>query len=128
MTDNPADGATGARRILLVDDHLDTLEIMGLLLRNSSYEVHEAGDVRSALAAAGEHRFDLVVSDLGLPDGSGLDLMRELRARYGLQGIALSGYGMRDDVRQSHEAGFAEHLLKPVTFQTLQAAIERVLG
>ncbi|HEX2223621.1 MAG TPA: ATP-binding protein [Thermoanaerobaculia bacterium] len=127
------------RRILLVDDHLDTLEIMALLLRNSSFEVHEAGDVRSALAIAaslaadagdtgGEPPFDLVVSDLGLPDGSGLDLMQELRDRYGLQGIALSGYGMQEDVRKSREAGFVEHLVKPVTFQTLQAAIERVLG
>jgi PAS domain S-box-containing protein len=130
------DPAAGVRRILLVDDHLDTLEIMALLLRNSSFEVDEAGDVRSALsvaaqraeAAGGRPPFDLVVSDLGLPDGSGLDLMQELRDRYGLQGIALSGYGMQDDVRKSREAGFVEHLVKPVTFQTLQAAIERVLG
>jgi two-component system CheB/CheR fusion protein len=122
-----ADGQT-ARRILLVDDHADTLEITGLLLSNLSYEVHLAADVRSALELAAANRFDLVVSDLGLPDGSGFDLMQELRDRYGLKGIALSGYGMAEDVRLSHLAGFVEHLVKPVTFQTLQAAIERALG
>jgi PAS domain S-box-containing protein len=114
--------------LLLVDDHVDTLEITGLLLRNLSYEVHLAVDVRTALELASTVRFDLVVSDLGLPDGSGLDLMQELRDRYGLKGIALSGYGMPEDVRLSHLAGFVEHLVKPVTFQILQAAIERALG
>jgi signal transduction histidine kinase len=124
----PAAVPTSASRILLVDDHVDTLEITGLLLRNLSYEVDLAVDVRSALELADAIRFDLVVSDLGLPDGSGLDLMRELRDRYGLKGIALSGYGMQEDLRLSHLAGFVEHLVKPVTFQALQAAIERALG
>jgi CheY-like chemotaxis protein len=63
------------------------------------------------------------VSDLGLPDGSGHDLMRELKSRYGLSGIALSGYGMEEDVHQSREAGFDRHLTKPVSIQVLAAAI-----
>ena len=66
------------------------------------------------------------LSDLGLPDGSGLDLMRELAGRTALRGIALSGYGMEEDVRQSLEAGFAKHLTKPVNLQALQAALREV--
>jgi len=64
----------------------------------------------------------------GLPDGSGTDLMRELSARHGLRGIALSGYGMEEDVRQSLEAGFARHLTKPVSLPQLQAALREVAG
>ncbi|MFP5284955.1 MAG: response regulator, partial [Thermoanaerobaculia bacterium] len=63
--------------------------------------------------------------DLGLPDGSGLDLMRELGARHGLRGIALSGYGMEEDVQRSREAGFETHLTKPVNLETLREAIRR---
>jgi DNA-binding response OmpR family regulator len=68
-----------------------------------------------------------VVSDIGLPDGSGLDLMRELGQRWGLRGIALSGYGTEDDVRRSREAGFLQHLTKPVTPRALEAAIRDAL-
>jgi CheY-like chemotaxis protein len=77
------------------------------------------------MAAAEASRFDLVLSDLGLPDGSGLDLMRHLRDRYGLAGIALTGYGMEEDIRRGREAGFVDHLVKPITFQKLADAIER---
>jgi DNA-binding response OmpR family regulator len=67
-----------------------------------------------------------VVSDLGLPDGDGLDLMRQLRDQYGLRGIALSGYGHDQDIRESREAGFIEHLVKPIDFARLEAAVRRV--
>jgi CheY-like chemotaxis protein/two-component sensor histidine kinase len=111
--------------ILLVEDHADTAEAMAELLRDSGHRVAVAGSIAQALAAAANHSggFDLVVSDLGLPDGSGLELMRELSARYGFRGIALSGYGMEEDVRQSLEAGFQTHLTKPVNVQALRAAI-----
>ena len=75
--------------------------------------------------AAGR-RFDLVISDVGLPDGSGLDLMRDLRETQGLTGIALSGFGTDDDVAASTAAGFAEHLTKPVDWERLRSAIERL--
>ena len=65
-----------------------------------------------------------MLSDLGLPDGTGLDLMAELHGRYGVQGIALSGYGMEEDVRKSLEAGFERHLTKPINLQALQTAIQ----
>ncbi len=127
-------------RILLVEDHADTAEAMAELLSLLGYRVTTAGTVGEALTAARASRFDLLLSDLGLPDGSGLDLMRELgggagpgggsggNGGKGLPGIALSGYGMEDDVRQSLEAGFRKHLTKPVTLQRLEAAIREVVG
>ena len=68
----------------------------------------------------------MVVSDIDLGDGSGLDLMRQVRSRGDTPGIALSGYATEDDVEQSREAGFAVHLAKPVTFKTLESAIQQV--
>jgi PAS domain S-box-containing protein len=118
-----------ALRILLVEDHEDTAEAMADLLRLIGHEVTVAGSVAAGLAAAeaaGAGGFHLVVSDLGLPDGSGHDLMGELKARYGWKGIALSGYGMEDDIRRSHEAGFARHLTKPVALEALRDAIRQV--
>ncbi|MEA2605015.1 MAG: two-component system, chemotaxis family, CheB/CheR fusion protein [Acidobacteriota bacterium] len=116
--------------ILLVEDHVDTAEAMADLLSMAGNRVTMAGTVAEALnaASAADGGFDLVVSDLGLPDGSGVDLMRELSRRYGLKGIALSGYGMDEDVRQSLEAGFQQHLTKPVSLQRLEAGIRQVMS
>ncbi len=113
--------------ILLVEDHTDTAEAMTDLLGMMGHRVTAVGTAAAALAEAGKGvPFDLVVSDLGLPDRSGLDLMRDLVARHGLPGIALSGYGMEEDVRQSREAGFGRHLTKPVPLHTLEQAIQDV--
>ncbi len=116
---------SGPLRILLIEDHQDTAAALADLLDLMGHRVTVAGSVAEALAAAEREAgaLDLVVSDLGLPDGSGHDLMRQLVARYGLTGIALSGYGMEEDVRQSREAGFGRHLTKPVTMAALEAAI-----
>ena len=86
-----------------------------------------APDLASARRLVRLHSFDLLLSDLGLPDGSGLELMRALADR-SIRGIALSGFGMEEDIARSREAGFAEHLIKPVIFQSLQETIGRVLG
>ncbi len=112
--------------ILLVEDHAATARVMARLLRGEQHDVHTASDVATAKAIASERRFDLVISDLGLPDGSGLELMQHLVARFNLQGIALSGYGMEEDLRQSRAAGFSEHLVKPVSIDQLCAAMHRV--
>ena len=111
--------------LLLVEDHPDTADAMADLLRDLGHEVAVARTVAEARETAGREagRFNLVISDLGLPDGSGLDLMSELSRRHGLRGIALSGYGMDEDIRRSREAGFLSHLTKPVSLQTLQEAI-----
>ncbi len=115
-----------ALRVLLIEDHQDTLHAMSRLLSRLGYQVSGAVSVATALQLAGSHPFDLVISDLGLPDGSGLELMRSLRERYGLRGIALTGFGMDDDIRSSIDAGFVEHLTKPVNFQRLQEVLHRL--
>jgi PAS domain S-box-containing protein len=116
---------TPALRLLLVEDNEPTLQVMTALLELAGHDVRPAPDLRTARQLAESHAFDLVVSDLGLPDGSGFDLMRELRDRFGLQGIAVSGFGMEEDLRRSHESGFREHLVKPVDIDKLKAAIAR---
>ena len=112
--------------VLLVEDHVDSARVLVRLLGTMGYTVTHAKDVESALRCANDKSFDLLISDLGLPDGSGHDLMRQLAARKPVRGIALSGYGMDIDVIRSREAGFHEHLTKPVNIEQLQSAIERV--
>jgi signal transduction histidine kinase len=112
-------------RLLLVEDSPATLKIISRLFKNVGYQVTGAQDLATARTVVQQAKFDLVISDLGLPDGSGLELMRELRDRFGLRGIALSGYGMEEDVRESLAAGFVEHLVKPVDFARLEAAVRR---
>lgn len=121
----PAPDVRAARsiRILLVEDDPATLHAMSKLLGKLGYRVTSASTVASALKSAEEGEFDLVISDIGLPDGNGLELMRKLHAGRGVKGIALSGFGMDDDIRNSRDAGFIEHLTKPINFQTLEAAI-----
>ncbi|MGI8605386.1 MAG: PAS domain S-box protein [Verrucomicrobiales bacterium] len=111
-------------RLLLVEDHLDTAAILSRLLRRMGHEVVHAGTIGAAREAATKEMngagLDLVMSDLGLPDGSGLDLMRELSTTYGLRGIALSGFGMESDLAQSTAAGFSHHLIKPIDIGVLR--------
>lgn len=113
-------------QILLVEDHKDTARVLGRILKTAGYEVSHADSVATARELANARRFDLVISDVGLPDGSGLDLMQGLRETQGLAGIALSGFGTEDDVAASTAAGFAEHLTKPVEWERLRSAIERL--
>jgi PAS domain S-box-containing protein len=115
-----------ALRILMVDDHEDTSRAMKRLLERLGYEVETADSVQAALQASARQRFDLLISDIGLPDGSGLDLMRRLKQDCSINGIALSGFGMEEDLQRSREAGFAEHLTKPINFRRLEAAIEQL--
>jgi CheY-like chemotaxis protein len=113
---------------LLAEDHDDTREAMTRLLTRWGYAVEAANSVGEALRKAREMEFHLLVSDLGLPDGSGTDLLRALQAIQPLRGIAISGFGMEDDLRRSREAGFVEHLTKPIAAQKLRAAIEGILA
>ncbi|UUX94335.1 response regulator [Aquabacterium sp. J223] len=121
------DGRTGQRcRLLLVEDNLDAAEALRLWLEDLGYDTTHATTRAEALALARERHFDAVVSDLGLPDGSGLDLGRELGDRCPV--IALSGYGTAQDVRLSSEAGFAGHLVKPVDPQAVHLLVQRLLS
>ena len=94
------------------------------MLRRRGYEVHSANDVRSALDIATTNQFDILLSDIGLPDGTGIDLLKALREKGEIFGIALSGFGMEDDVRRSGEAGFSHHLVKPVDLNRLDSIIQ----
>jgi CheY-like chemotaxis protein len=111
-------------RVLLVEDHEDSNRSLTQLLRRRGYEVCSARDVSSALQAADKFEFDVLVSDMGLPDGNGLELMGKLSTARKVVGIALTGYGMESDVQQSYEAGFQHHLIKPVDLNRLDALIQ----
>src|SRR5205085_8476022 len=116
-----------AMHVLVVEDHAPTLNVMSKLLRNLGHRVTGATSVASATAAARQDGIDLIISDLGLPDGSGLDVMRQVREKYAGRAIALTGYGMESDVTASRDAGFAEHLTKPVDLDMLDRAIRRLV-
>jgi len=96
---------------------------MTKLLGTLGHRVTGAASVASARVMARQNEFDLLLSDLGLPDGSGLDLMRELKGQYAAKSIALTGYGMEQDIKESGDAGFAAHLIKPVGARQLEQAI-----
>jgi CheY-like chemotaxis protein len=121
----PARSRPATLRILVVEDNADTLRYFGLSLRRHGCQVATAASLAAARQAAAGADFDLLISDIELTDGSGLELMRELRPR-GIPGIAVSGYGSEDDLRESHAAGFSIHLVKPVLADALDEAICRV--
>ena len=114
-------------RLLIAEDYDNAREAMIRLLKRDGHEVFAAASYAEALALAGDNICDVVISDLGLPDGSGLDLMRNIRKTHDWPGIALSGYGTEADVRTSKAAGFSVHLVKPVDFSDLRKAIARVM-
>jgi PAS domain S-box-containing protein len=125
VTSMPAASAkkTGLR-ILLVEDHEPTRTALKHLLVRRAYEVMTAASLAEARALAGAQDFDLLISDIGLPDGNGYDLMNELGKNKVIKGIALTGFGMEQDLVRSRDAGFVAHLTKPVRVQLLDAAIE----
>jgi signal transduction histidine kinase/CheY-like chemotaxis protein len=114
-----------AMRVLLVEDHEDTNRSLTQLLRRRGYHVQAAHSVESALEAAAHERFDVLVSDIGLPDGSGIELMQKLKGDHQIFGIALTGFGMEEDLRRSHDVGFNHHLIKPVDLNRLDALIQQ---
>jgi PAS domain S-box-containing protein len=114
--------------ILLVEDHEDTARALRRMLENAGYQVGYASTLASARDLAAKRHFQLVISDLGLPDGSGLDLMNQLRHSCQVNGIALSGFGSDGDVAAAKAAGFAEHFTKPVDWERLRHTIRRLLN
>jgi signal transduction histidine kinase/CheY-like chemotaxis protein len=115
-------------KILLVDDHHDTCAALAKLLVRRGHLVAATHNVRSAMEAAAQNKFDLLISDIALPDGSGMDLMIQLRAISKIPGIAISGFGNDGDIERSLRAGFSQHLIKPIKLENLEAAIERALA
>ena len=124
---------TRSMRVLVVEDHLDTAEQFARLLQRAGHEVICAATIKEAqmyaLVTPDPNRtcaFDILISDLDLPDGSGRDLMRNLSARYSIKGIAVSGHGSREDIASSIAAGFSYHMTKPVSWRELQRAIREI--
>ncbi|MFL6515646.1 MAG: ATP-binding protein [Chthoniobacterales bacterium] len=110
-------------RVLLVEDHPDTAEQLRRLLQRAGHDVACASNLKEALACSHRTNFDILISDLGLPDGSGYDLMRDVARNQHIPGIALSGFGMKEDVANSLAAGFSRHFTKPVNWPELQNEI-----
>jgi PAS domain S-box-containing protein len=115
-------------RLLLVEDHDDTREVLARLLKRRGYDVDAARNAQEARSLASGNTFDLLVSDIALPDATGYELFAELSAKNELAGIAMSGFGSDADLKQSKEAGFLEHLVKPIDAKALDAAIQRAVG
>ena len=124
LAPSPMPASAKTHRILLVEDHEQTRSTLTRLLERRGHSVVAAANAATAreIAARGGP-FDLLISDLGLPEGDGHALMAEFRKAYGLPGIALSGYGMDQDLERSRQSGFFRHLTKPVDIHALEAAI-----
>jgi hypothetical protein len=118
----------GLLTILLIEDHVDTAEVMAQLIRSLGHDVTMVGRVDDALAATQAQTFDLVISDVGLPDGTGLDFVKAFRERSDAPAVALTGFGTDDDVRRCLSAGFTSHLTKPVNFGQLETMIESAVN
>jgi len=125
----PVSAPTPSRppRLLVVDDHEDTCTGLKMILERRGYDITVAYTADQAVEKARREKFDLLISDIGLPDRSGYELMQEMRSR-GVPGIALSGFGMESDVNRAHAAGFSEHLTKPINFERLEEVIQQLLS
>ena len=124
IRDLPDESDEPKPRLLLVDDHPDTLRLLAALLRKAGYAVETAASVREAeplLAHA-----EVLISDIGLPDGNGCDLMQRFQGSGGIQGIAITGFGQEEDIVRSECAGFTKHLTKPVDVEVLKAALREI--
>ena len=124
----PEPSVASHRRVLVVDDHYDTCLGMKRMLERRGYHITIAHSAEQAVEKVRTQEFDLLISDIGLPDRSGYELMREVRLNKPLPGIALSGFGSEQDVNQAKEAGFAEHLTKPINFERLEKTIQSLLS
>ncbi len=113
--------------VLLVEHHSETAVSFAKLLQMDGFIVHVAPGFSAALKLAAKYRFDVLLSDISLPDGSGADLMRTLLAEnQAIKGIAVSGYGDPENVKVCEDAGFSAHLLKPVDFRNVQEVLSRI--
>ena len=123
-----ADRSKRGGNVLLVEDHDDTASVLASGLRRKGFKVRIASSVESATICFRREPFDLVICDIGLPDGSGTDLLQRIKKLRPVPAIALSGYGLDQDMERSREAGFVEHLTKPVGWESLLEAVDHALA
>src|SRR5881398_1016646 len=112
-------------RILLVEDHQDTRRTLSRLLTHFGHNVVTADNVEGAMDLMGSDNMDVVLCDIGLPDGSGYEVAAQARAKGHIKAVALTGFGTEEDLRRSKEAGFDFHLVKPINFQELQTVLDQ---
>jgi hypothetical protein len=113
-------------KVLLIEDHEDTALIIARGIQTMGHSVARANSVASAVAILTREEFDVIVSDIGLPDGNGIPLIYAVREFCQAPAIAITGYGNREDIERCLRAGFNRHLTKPVTFDTLRQTIAEV--
>lgn len=116
------------RRVIIVEDHADTAECLREFLTSIGYKVYIAPDIATARSLAKAVEFDVLLSDLRLPDGTGWELMKDLNAEQPVRAIAMSGYNTQADVERSREVGFLNHIAKPLMLDELSAALERAVA
>jgi CheY-like chemotaxis protein len=117
---------TRSLRILLVEDHGDTRETLSRLLRYFGHEIAVAASREAAFDQMESGKFDVVLSDIGLPDGTGYDVISQAKRKQAVMGVALTGFGSEDDIRRGKAAGFDFHLTKPVDFHELRTVLDQV--
>jgi CheY-like chemotaxis protein len=113
-------------RILVVEDHKDTLRALSRLLNHFGHEISTADGARSALDLINSKEFDVVLCDIGLPDGNGYDVVAEAKRKRALKAVALSAFAARDDIERGRKAGFDFHLAKPVDFHELRSVLGQI--
>src|SRR6266699_683253 len=113
-------------RILLVEDHGDTRHTLSRLLTHFGHQVSAADSTRSALEIMASQKFDVVLCDIGLPDGSGYEVIAQAKRKRPVKGVAITGFGTEEDIRRGKEAGFDFHLVKPVDFHELRSVLDKV--
>ena len=113
-------------RILVVEDHSDTLQALSRLLNHFGHEISTADDARSALHMINTKEFDVVLCDIALPDGNGYDVIVEAKRKGARKAVAISGFAARDDVERGRKAGFDFHLAKPVDFHELRSVLGQI--
>jgi CheY-like chemotaxis protein len=113
-------------RILLVEDHRDTRHTLSRLLTYFGHQISVADNTRSALEIMASEKFDVVLCDIGLPDGSGYEVIAQAKQKRPVKAVAITGFGTDEDIRRGKEAGFDFHLVKPVDFHELRSVLDKV--
>jgi PAS domain S-box-containing protein len=113
-------------RILLVEDHGDTRQTLSRLLTHFGHQISVADNTQSALAIVQSQKFDVVLSDIGLPDGTGYEVISQVKRKQPIKAVAITGFGTDEDVRRGKEAGFDFHLVKPIDFHELRSVLDQV--
>lgn len=118
-----ARGQEQGTKVLLVEDHGDTLEVLRQILEYYGYRVTTANSVESAISASADGAFDLLISDIGLPDGTGCDVVERLAP---IPAIAISGFNAPEDIARSLRSGFSRHIVKPISVAELLEELETI--